>query len=50
MNVKRVDPQQVADECTTLREWLEYHRATLLMKIDGHADLLREAIDGATGD
>ena len=35
MNVKRVDPQQVANERTSLREWLEYHRATLLMKIDG---------------
>ena len=38
MNVKRVDPQQVADERTSLREWLEYHRATLLMKIDGLTD------------
>jgi len=38
MNVKRVDPQQVADERTALREWLEYHRATLLMKIDGLTD------------
>ena len=38
MNVKRVDPQQVANERTSLREWLEYHRATLLMKIDGLSD------------
>ena len=38
MNLKRVDPQQVADERTAVREWLEYHRATLLMKIDGLTD------------
>ncbi len=36
--MKRVDPQQVANERTSLREWLEYHRATLLMKIDGLSD------------
>ena len=36
--MKRVEPQQVADERTSLREWLEYHRATLLMKIDGLTD------------
>jgi uncharacterized damage-inducible protein DinB len=38
MNLKRVDPQQAADERTAVREWLEYHRATLLMKIDGLTD------------
>lgn len=38
MNLKWVDPQQVADERTAVREWLEYHRATLLMKINGLSD------------
>jgi hypothetical protein len=34
------------DERSSLESWLEFHRATLLVKC---ADLLRERIDGATG-
>jgi hypothetical protein len=30
-----------------LRDWLDWHRATLLR--NGHADLIREVIDGSTG-
>jgi Protein of unknown function (DUF664) len=59
------------DERSSLESWLEFHRATLLVKCagltpeqlvtrscppsplyarhNGHADLLRERIDGATG-
>ena len=35
MTVDRRDPTFVADERTALREWLEYQRATLLVKCDG---------------
>lgn len=34
----RRDPSQAADERTALREWLDYHRATLLLKVDGLRD------------
>jgi hypothetical protein len=37
-------PPLNTDERTTLEAWLDFHRATL-----GHADLLRERIDGTTG-
>ena len=38
-----------------LRDWLDWHRAPLLRACEeyarhnGHADLIREAIDGSTG-
>lgn len=33
--VERVDPPLHADEATMLRAYLDYHRATLLRKVDG---------------
>jgi Protein of unknown function (DUF664) len=33
--VTRVLPEHVTDERTSLEQWLEYHRATLLMKCEG---------------
>jgi uncharacterized damage-inducible protein DinB len=35
VTVTRLDPTNHADERTALREWLEYHRATLLLKCEG---------------
>ena len=35
MTVDRREPSYHADERTALREWLDYHRATLLLKCDG---------------
>jgi hypothetical protein len=31
----RVDPDPIADERTSLRQWLDYHRATLVNKASG---------------
>jgi len=36
--VPRVDPPAVADERAALSAWLDFHRATLLMKMDGLDD------------
>ncbi len=36
--VKRTDPPLVADERTMLTGWLDYHRATLVMKCAGLSD------------
>jgi Protein of unknown function (DUF664) len=33
--MKRLDPQPATDERTTITEFLDYQRATLLMKVDG---------------
>jgi Protein of unknown function (DUF664) len=33
--IERADPDLVADERTSLQQWLDYHRATLLMKCTG---------------
>ncbi len=33
--MERVDPDRVADERTALEQWLDYHRATLLLKCAG---------------
>ncbi len=33
--VERADPDRVADERTALEQWLDYHRATLLLKCAG---------------
>jgi hypothetical protein len=33
--VRRDEPPLVADECTSLPLWLDYHRATLLQKCEG---------------
>jgi uncharacterized damage-inducible protein DinB len=42
VTVDRIDPEPVADERTTLRGFLDYHRKTLLWKCDGlSADQLR---------
>jgi uncharacterized damage-inducible protein DinB len=38
MAIDRVDASLQADERTMLREWLEYHRATLAMKCEGLTD------------
>jgi uncharacterized damage-inducible protein DinB len=35
MAVERVDPTYIAEERAALREWLDYQRATLLMKCAG---------------
>jgi uncharacterized damage-inducible protein DinB len=32
---ERVDPQRLTDEKTALEEWVDFHRATLLMKCEG---------------
>src|ERR1700737_2357533 len=36
--VERVEPPLIADERTMLDTWLDYHRATLLMKCAGLSD------------
>lgn len=36
--VERTDPQMASDELTTLVEFLDYYRATLLVKVDGLTD------------
>ena len=33
--VQRVEPDRIADERTSLEQWLDYHRATLLWKCTG---------------
>ena len=35
---ERIDPPHVADEQAMYEAWLDYHRATLLMKCDGLSD------------
>ena len=41
--IERADPPYVADERLMLERWLEYHRATLLVKCDGlSAEQLKE--------
>jgi len=35
--VERVDPDRITDERVALEQWLDYHRATLLMKCAGLA-------------
>jgi Protein of unknown function (DUF664) len=50
--VTRQGAPYIADERQMLESWLDFHRQTLLAKCaghNGHADLLRERIDGATG-
>ena len=34
-SIERVDPPYSADEATTLLAYLNYHRDTLRMKVDG---------------
>src|SRR5262245_20623527 len=36
--VERVDPDPIAPERLALRQWLDYHRATLVMKASGVND------------
>jgi hypothetical protein len=36
--VERVDPDPIAPERVALRQWLDYHRATLMMKATGVND------------
>lgn len=38
MTIDRVDPEPAADERTTLRGFLDYHRQTLLWKCEGLTD------------
>jgi Protein of unknown function (DUF664) len=47
---ERVDPPLVADERTMLDTWLDYHRATLLMKCAGLSDaqLKRRSVEPST--
>ena len=59
-DVPRADPPYVAGEREMLESWLDFHRATLrwvylhmieeYARHNGHADLIRETIDGTTGD
>ena len=35
MSIERLDPPLVSDEATSLRAWLDFHRATLRLKADG---------------
>ena len=48
--VDRVRPPTVADERTSLDGWLDYHRATLLLKCTGLSatDLARRAVEPST--
>lgn len=32
---QRVDPERLSGEKTALEEWVDFHRATLLMKCEG---------------
>ena len=38
VTIERIDPDLVSDERTMLRQWLDYHRATLAVKCDGCTD------------
>ncbi|MGS2618882.1 DinB family protein [Micromonospora sp. LZ34] len=38
MSTERIDPPVTGDERSTLRAYLDYHRATLAMKCDGLSD------------
>lgn len=46
----RIEPQRAADERTTLLEFLDYHRATTLDKVDGltHEQLNRALLPSGT--
>ncbi len=54
---ERLEPPIDAAERPMLEGWLDYHRETLIAKCagltdarhNGHADLVRERVDGATG-
>jgi hypothetical protein len=48
--IVRPDPPAVADERTALGAWLDFHRATLLMKLDGLGDeqLRRSVVPSGT--
>ena len=49
MRTTRVDPPLAVDEVTTLRSFLDYHRDTLRMKIDGlDAEHLRSTLGPST--
>jgi hypothetical protein len=51
MTDERVDPPFEADERATLTAFLDFQRDTLaLARHNGHADLLRERLDGSTGE
>src|SRR4051794_13633921 len=42
-DVERIDPERIADERTSLEQWLDYQRSTLLMKCAGlTADQLKQ--------
>src|SRR5690349_16732227 len=42
-DVERIDPERIAEERTSLEQWLDYQRATLLMKCAGlTADQLKQ--------
>jgi uncharacterized damage-inducible protein DinB len=45
---RRTSPPRSADERATEEAWLEYHRATLLLKVDGLSDEQRRARPVAT--
>jgi len=38
VSTERIDPDPTADERNALRQWLDYHRATLVMKASGLDD------------
>ena len=45
-SISRVDPAHQTDERRALEEWLDYHRATIIQKLDGLTDeqLRREMV------
>ena len=49
MTGTRPSPPAAGPEVEMLNGFLDFHRATLLMKVDGLADSLREQLDGRTG-
>ncbi|MEW2399432.1 DinB family protein [Streptomyces sp. NPDC046862] len=48
--VRRIDPQGTTGELEALSQWLDFHRATLLMKLEGleDADLRRPMVPSGT--
>ncbi len=48
--VERVEPDRLTDEKTALDEWVDFHRATLLMKCEGltAAQLKQRAVEPST--
>jgi len=50
MTSERLDPPLEADERATLTAWVMTHMIEEYARHNGHADLLRERLDGSTGE